>query len=70
MVSTMFVPVDRAAVIARWFVALALLVFLWPPPSLAAAALTLLVGLACPAAIMLLWNIPHPTVAVAASQHD
>jgi hypothetical protein len=70
VVSTMFVRIDRAAVTALWFIALALLVLLWTPPSLAVAVLTLLVGLACPAAILLLWNQSHPTLAVAANHHD
>lgn len=70
VVSTMFDRIDRAAVTALWFIALALLVILWTPSSLEVAVITLLVGLVCPAAILLLWKQPHPTLAVAASHHD
>ena len=66
MVSTMFVPFNRTAITAAWFVVLGLVALLWSPPSVAMGVFVLLVGLACPAAMLMLWNVapgtPSPAV--------
>lgn len=61
----MFVPFNRTAVTAVWFVGAGLIALLWSPPSVAMGVFVLLVGLACPAAMIVLWKEPSPTVAPA-----
>jgi hypothetical protein len=63
MVSTMLVPLTRTAITAAWFVALGLVALLWSPPSVAMGVFVLLVGLACPAAMLVLWKASSPVVA-------
>ncbi len=66
----MFVPFNRTAITAAWFVVLGLVALLWSPPSVAMGVFAILVGLACPAAMLILIHEPSPVVAraVAASE--
>jgi len=59
----MFVPFNRTAITAVWFVAFGLIALLWSPPSVAMGVFLFLVGLGGPAAMLFLWNEPSPTVA-------
>ena len=59
----MLVPFNRTAITAAWFVALGLVALLWSPPSFAMGVFVLLVGLVCPAAMLVLWNPSAPVVA-------
>jgi hypothetical protein len=63
MVSTMLVPFNRTAITAAWFVVLGMAALLWSPPSVAMGVFVLLVGLACPAAMLVLWKASSPAVA-------
>jgi hypothetical protein len=63
MVSAMLVPFNRTAITAAWFVVLGMTALLWSPPSIAMGVFVLLVGLACPAAMLILWKASSPVVA-------
>jgi hypothetical protein len=67
MVSTMIVPFNRTAITVAWFVALGLAALLWSPPSVAMGVFVLFVGLACPAAMLVLWSASSPVLARARS---
>ena len=59
----MLVPFNRTAITGVWFVALGLVALLWSPPSVAMGVFVLLVGLGCPAAMLVLWKASSPMVA-------
>jgi CHASE2 domain-containing sensor protein len=56
----MFVQFNRTAITPLWLVVFGLLALLWSPPSVAMAVLLLLVGLAGPAAMLIVWKQPSP----------
>jgi hypothetical protein len=60
MVSTMFVHFSRTVIIPVWLVTFGLIALLWSPMSVAMGVLLLLVGLAGPAAMLILWKEPSP----------
>jgi hypothetical protein len=59
----MSVPFSRTGITAAWFVVLGLVALLWSPPSVAMGVFVLLVGLGCPAAMLILWNASSPVLA-------
>ena len=59
----MIVPFNRTAITIAWFVVLGLVALLWSPPSVAMGVFVLLVGLACPAAMLALWSASSPVLA-------
>jgi hypothetical protein len=65
MVSSMFVPFNRTAITAAWFIVLGLVALVWSPPSLAMGLFVVLFlfgGLAGPAAMLILSHQPSPMV--------
>jgi hypothetical protein len=52
----MFIAVDRIVLATAWFVTFGLVGLLWSPPSVAMSMILLLVGLTCPAAMVVLWK--------------
>lgn len=56
MVSTMFVHFHRTVIAPVWLVVFGLLAVLWSPPSVAMGVVLLLVGLAGPAVMLILWS--------------
>jgi ACR3 family arsenite efflux pump ArsB len=60
LVITMFVQFNRTAITPLWLVVFGLLALLWSPPSVAMAVLLLLVGLAGPAAMLIVWKQASP----------
>jgi hypothetical protein len=67
----MFVAFDRIVLSTAWFVAFGLVALLWSPPTVAMGVCLLLVGLTCPAAMLVLWKNQSPrTVAHAVPRID
>jgi len=63
MVTTMFVHAYRTVIAPVWLIVFGLLALLWSPPSVAMGAALLVVGLAGPAAMLILWrDAPLPAV--------
>jgi hypothetical protein len=60
VVSTLFIAFDRIVLSTAWFVTVGLVGLLWSPPSVAMSVCLLLVGLTCPAAMLVLWKDQPP----------
>ena len=60
----MFIAFDRIVLSTVWFVAFGLVGLLWSPPSVAMSVFLLLVGLTCPAAMLVLWKDQPPRIVV------
>ena len=56
----MFIAFDRIVLSTAWFVTVGLVGLLWSPPSVAMSVFLLLVGLTCPAAMLVLWKDQPP----------
>lgn len=64
----MFVPINPTTITPVWLVVFGLLVLLWSPLSVAMGALLLMVGLAGPLTMLILWSDPTATVAPAVAR--
>jgi hypothetical protein len=64
----MFVPINPTTITPVWLVVFGLLVLLWSPLSVAMGALLLMVGLAGPLTMLILWSDPTPTGAPAVAR--
>ena len=61
----MFIHFPRTVIAPVWLVVFGLLALVWAPPSVAMTAILLLVGLAGPAAMLILWRDAPLTAACA-----